>query len=674
LGIFATGSIKGLRLGEAGAGNTFEDLIIAATLDGQKIEAPTVQGNTFGVSKAVGHPSSTLAGHDGFGLMLSDVEGATVGGAGAGQGNSMPGALLSLALLGSHLNHDTISHNTIGTAPPTPFKGFLEFPEDYDTVIGIFSTNIFHGGKSAGQALRIEENTIQGTMIGMDTENVKGLQVFANTLENNALALVDSGSGGGEIDRNSFFNDGFGVLESSEDPSETELKQASVNPEDTKSTTKEGFLNLPDEEYAYEAVDAESTAELGPQSANTSAEPGTENSFLGNRFGADASGTAHPDDLPVLIGGYEQGLRFGGTAPGEGNVVEDNRDGGVLISGKGSHPATVQVLGNTIYNNENFTSVIPLPGLGINLMDEEGIGAGALGVDPQDPEQPAGGANHSQNSPVLDAATAEAGTLTLTLSGSLHGVANTNYLVEVFADEAANPFGAGEGQTLLGRLTLTTNGEGNVAFTSTFTDPGASYRYISSTATTVPGGGEPGVTSEFSVDAPITRPGAASPPAPTTTTSTTTTTTTTTTATATSKGAATTTVSASSSSTTTAGASVTLPAKASCSSATSTPCTVTTSATIPAAATGRASVSAYVSGAGAAKAKRPLTIGHGSMALSAGASAPIHLTLTRQGLALLRSHHTLSITVTVKISGHGRATITRTLHFKLKYKKPAKRR
>jgi hypothetical protein len=655
-GVYAQGSIKGLRIGEAGDGNTFKDDLISAALDGTKLESPAVQGNAFGVPLALANPKDDLKGHDGLGVLLSDVEGATIGG--TGQGNTMPGALIGIALTGTHLNHDTISHNTIGTAPATPFKTFQSLPTEYDSVIGLFSKGLVAGaGKSAGQAMRIEANTIQGTIIGMETENVKGLQVFANTIENDAIGMLDSGSGGEEVDNNNFFYDGLGLFEAAEDPSETQDKQASVNPEDTKPSTREESLSLPDSEYAYEAVDAESTAELGPQSANTSAEAGSENSFLGNRFGVNGSGGAQPDELPVLIGGYEQGLRFGGTGAGEGNVVEDNRSGGLLIAGPGAHPPTVQVLGNTIYNNENFTSAIPIPGLGINLISEEGIGAGALGVDPQDPEQPAGGANHSQNAPVLASAGAEQGTITVT--GSLHGVANTNYVLELFADEQANPFGAGEGEQLLGRLNLATDASGNVNFSASgLSDPGAAFHYVSSTATTVPGGGEPGVTSEFSLDAPIARaatPTSGPAPAPGPSGSA-------------AKGAATTTVSTSGGSASTGTGTVTLPVKASCSSATATPCTVTILASIPAAAASSASVTALLAGKA-----RPITIGHASLHLASGASSALKLTLTRRGLVLLKARHKLSVTVTVTISGSGRRTVSRTLHLKLLYKKPKKR-
>jgi CSLREA domain-containing protein len=677
-GVFALGSIKGLEIGAAGEGDSFKGLLAGALLAGQKLESPTIQGDTFGVPSAVGNPSNSFDQHDAIGLMLSDVQGASVGGASSAQGNLFPGAIAAIAMNGEHLNHDTISHNTIGTPPATPFTTFQNLPSTYESVFGIFTTNVFKptgkGEKIAGQALTLEGNTIQNTVIGIETENVKGLQMFANTLENDALAMADSGSGGEQIggpgagQGNSFLNDGFGLLQSNENPSSSSLQQASVNPEDTKSSTKEGFLGVPDEEVAYDVVDAVSTAALSPTSANTSAEPGSENAITGNRFGISTGGSPQPDELPVTISGDEHGLRFGGTNAGEGNIVENNRAGGLLLGGHLDHYPSAQILGNTIFNNEDFTSSLPIPGLGINLTSQEG--AGVLGVDPQEPIQPAAGANNLQNSPVLSSANSSAGALTLT--GSLHGVGNTNYVLEVYADETQNPFGAGEGQTLLERINLSTDPSGNVVFTSAAAAPGASYRYISATATTVPAGGEPGVTSEFSINQPIATQSSPSTGGGSSSSSTTTGTSPSTSPSPPSpsgpKGAESTTVSAKGGTASTGSSSVTLPVQASCSSATASPCTVTTTATLPSATAGKASVAAVLAGGARAHLKTPLTIGRGSMSLARGASAPLRLSLTKRGLALLRTRHTLAITVTVRITGQGRPTIVRMLHIKLKYK------
>ena len=665
-GVLAGGSIENLKIGYSGEGDTFQSLLVAVALDGTQLKSPLVQSDTFGASYAVGNPEHGVGLHDGFGVMLTDVEGTTIGG-GAGLGNTLPGAFVGMTMAGEHLNNDTISGNTIGTAPAQPFRSFEIVPEDFDSVIGILSPGLFSPIKSAGHAMTFENNTIQGEVIGVTTDNVRGLQMYGNTLENNAFAMLDSGSGGAQIggtgagQGNSFFNDGVGLFQSNVEPTAEELADATVNPEDAKPSTRQNVLSVPDDEAAYDTVDAISTAELSSSSANTSASPGSENVLQGNRFGVTSGGAAKPDQLPVLVAGDEHGLRFGGTGAGEGNIVEDNGAGGVIIGGTAGHYPSVQVLGNTIYNNENFTSALPIPGLGINLVAGEALGYGVLGVDPQDPTQPDNGPNGLQNSPVLEGAAAEAGTLTV--SGSLRGLKSTNYTIELFADERQNPFGAGEGETPLGRLALSTSATGEVAFNAKFADPGTAYSYVSATATTAPEGAEPGVTSEFSLNRPIARPSGSPPPSagPSTGPSTP----------PASKGAPTSAVTSVGTTASTGGATVTLPATVTCSSATSTPCTVEVSATIPAAS---ASITAYLPAAASAKARRPVTIGHSSIRLAAGARATLRLVLTKRGLALLRARHTLSVTVTVKLTGAARAPLTRTLHFKLRYKKPAKRR
>jgi hypothetical protein len=678
IGVLAAGAVNGLQIGTPTAGDKFQGLLIGAALAGEQVSSPSVQGDTFGTNANLGSFETKLGLHDVFGLLLADTQGATIGGTSSGQGNSILGTLIGLGLVGQHLANDTIADNTIGSSSPARFTTFLkaELEEFYGVLGVLFSGNAKPGASNSSQNITFQSNAIQGNMFGMLSVATTGMSLYGNTVQDNAFGLFDLGSGGAQIGSsgrgNAFVNDGFGLLMANTDPSPDELKEAEVNPKDSSPSTREGVLGAPDENLAFDGVNAITTANLSPTSANPPSVPGTNNSIFANNFGVNSAGSAEPNELPVLIAGDEHSLQFGGTAPGQGNTVEDNRDAGVWVAGgEDGHNPTVQILGNTIYNNENFTGTLTgFPGLGIDLINYEGVGAfGPIGVDPEDPTQPDVGANNLQNSPKLSAASSSGGTLTLT--GSLHGVAGTNYLIEVFADENQNPFGAGEGETLLGRLSLTTNAAGNIEFTATFAAPGAGYRFISSTATTVPASG-PGVTSEFSVNVPITM----TPPSPTTSSSTAgTATTPAATTTTTPKGAATTTVSASGSSATTTSPSVTLPVVVSCSSATATPCTVTTTATVPPVGASKATVTATVANSKQKKGKKgkaPLTIGHGSMTLVPGASAPLHLTLSGQGLALLRADHTLAITITVTITGAGRPTITHTLHFQLKFKQPAK--
>jgi hypothetical protein len=115
------------------------------------------------------------------------------------------------------------------------------------------------------------------------------------------------------------------------------------------------------------------------------------------------------------------------------------------------------------------------------------------------------GANRLQNYPDLIAA--QSGS-TVLVSGTLNGMANTTYTVDVYANQTADPSGYGQGQYYLGQTIVHTDGaavstgsSGNVTFAADFSAaslPGGTLPagwYLSATATD-PGGN----TSEFSAD------------------------------------------------------------------------------------------------------------------------------------------------------------------------------
>jgi hypothetical protein len=210
---------------------------------------------------------------------------------------------------------------------------------------------------------------------------------------------------------------------------------------------------------------------------------------------------------------------------------------------------------------------------------------------------------------------------------------------------------------------------GNAAVTGSLaTSSGAEYDFYTGTGTTSgneetngggSGAGGSGTGSTGSTTAVSTSGTAPSSGANTTTTS----------GTSTSSGASTTTVTAGGATITVSGSSVTLPGQASCSDTAASPCTITTTATIPASDASAAAAAAHKH-----KSPTPITIGNGTTTLAAGATGSLHLTLTKQGLAILRSRHTLSITVAVKIAGAGRPSFTRTLQVRLTAKKTARKK
>ena len=80
------------------------------------------------------------------------------------------------------------------------------------------------------------------------------------------------------------------------------------------------------------------------------------------------------------------------------------------------------------------------------------------------PATPTRAPNNLQNFPLLSAATVS-GTVT-TILGTLNSSANTTFRLEFFSNAACDGSGNGEGQTLLGSMSVTTDGTGNASFTA----------------------------------------------------------------------------------------------------------------------------------------------------------------------------------------------------------------
>ena len=157
-----------------------------------------------------------------------------------------------------------------------------------------------------------------------------------------------------------------------------------------------------------------------------------------------------------------------------GNTIAFNSGDGVdvLQSADGD-----SILSNSIFSNAK---------LGIDL--------GGDGVTPNHPGGPiAGEPNGFENYPVLTTAATFGGSIGI--AGTLNSAADTSYTLQFFANPLADPSGFGQGQTLIGTTTVTTDATGNVLFKVSFALPAFAGRIISATATDPNGN-----TSEFSAD------------------------------------------------------------------------------------------------------------------------------------------------------------------------------
>lgn len=171
----------------------------------------------------------------------------------------------------------------------------------------------------------------------------------------------------------------------------------------------------------------------------------------------------------VIVGGSSEGVDAGG------NWISYNSGAGVRVADGDA----VRVRGNVLWNNVQM-----------------GIDLGTAGVTANDAGDGDTGANDLQNFPVLGAATALNGNLTV--SGSLDAGANADYYIDVYANLACDASGHGQGYRYLGRIDTSTAANGQTSFQQGFADdailPG---QFITATATRT-GPTNIGDTSEFS--------------------------------------------------------------------------------------------------------------------------------------------------------------------------------
>ena len=189
----------------------------------------------------------------------------------------------------------------------------------------------------------------------------------------------------------------------------------------------------------------------------------------GNFIGTDVNGVA---PLGTTVGSavrlFGQAAGPNGvtnTQVGPGNVIAYSKfrgpdDGGVQVHGAAS-------VGNTIISNR----IVDNGGLGITLVN---------------------GANNNQAAPVLNGVLSDgSGT---TVSGTLTSTHDTTFSLEFFANESCDGSGAGEGQTVLGSSSVTTDENTGVGIFTAHLLPQTEDQEITATATDPNGN-----TSEFSL-------------------------------------------------------------------------------------------------------------------------------------------------------------------------------
>ncbi|MEW6157926.1 MAG: right-handed parallel beta-helix repeat-containing protein, partial [Verrucomicrobiota bacterium] len=195
------------------------------------------------------------------------------------------------------------------------------------------------------------------------------------------------------------------------------------------------------------------------------------NMIEGNMIGTDSTGLVPlPNGSHGIQTSSSAGKNIiGGESDGAANRIAFNNGDGILI-GSGN--------GNSIRRNRIFSN------------EELGIDIGSNGTMANDNGDADSGANLLQNFPVLTAATHD-GAIT-TISGTLNSTANAEFKLDFFANLLLDASGQGEGEILLGSITVNTDATGNASFNAPL-PLGLAGRYVAATATDANGN-----TSEFS--------------------------------------------------------------------------------------------------------------------------------------------------------------------------------
>lgn len=207
------------------------------------------------------------------------------------------------------------------------------------------------------------------------------------------------------------------------------------------------------------------------------------NVIQGNRIGTDITGTrAMGNHVAGIVLSVATNNVVGGTVDGAANTIAFNGGAGGFFGDAGV--TVVYGSGNAIRGNSIFANV----GLGIELLAG---GFDNAGVTPNDQCDLDFGANNLQNFPVLTVATSNG--ISATIQGTLNSTANTTFSIDLFANQACDPSGFGEGQTFIGSASVRTDGGCNASFNVTIPLPINAGRFITATATDPSGN-----TSEFS--------------------------------------------------------------------------------------------------------------------------------------------------------------------------------
>jgi hypothetical protein len=469
-GVALTASSAFNVLGGTSAAST--NVICANGLDGVSIDGAgsdsnLVEGNLVGVPGA--GAAAMGNGNDGV-AVTGGASDNVIGGSVAGarniiSGNGGSGDGIGVLLLNATTTGNLVSGNFIGTnsagaaAVGNDTWGIIISDSPNNTVGGIAGVpgeapgNVISGNHQGGVGLIGSSSTgdlVLGNLIGTSAD---GLSALGNAFTG---VLFAEGSRGGTA----------GIT--------------GCPSNDTVGGTISGARNIISANNGSQGVsDGVHISGLGAQGL-----PPHGILIQGNFIGTDITGTVAlgngDDGVQIDNGSFDNTI--GGTVSGAGNIIAFSGGNGVTV---GASPADLST-GNAILRNAIFANAklgIDLGGDGVTLNDSSSHS----------------GPNLFQDFPVLSYAVDSGGETVI--AGSLSGIPDTAYRVELFSNRTADPSGHGQGRLFLTFANVTTDSTGHVSFTVDSPTVVAAGQFLSATATD-----QAGNTSEFSADVAVSIP------------------------------------------------------------------------------------------------------------------------------------------------------------------------
>lgn len=424
------------------------------------------------------------------GVSINASTGNVVGGTTPAARNLISGHRLNgINIFGSGAGNNLVQGNLIGTDK----TGAVALGNGQAGVsISGFSGNVVGGttaaarniisGNNTGLQMFTGSNTVQGNYIGTDASGTidlgnSGVGLFMQGGASNLIGgltqvpgqapgNIISGNGSAGIDING--NDAPGhTIQGNLVGVDVSGASALPNNGDGISIRNTGGGNL---------VGDDNAAGRNVVSGNTAHGISLNND--GNRLRNNYVGVG--SDGAAALGNTQNGVLINSR---DNNALTNNR-----IAFNGQDGIALNFFNTGTNNSFLANSIFSNTGLGIDL--------GNNGLTVNDAGDADAGANNLQNFPVVSSAIFSNGATNA--SGTLNSTANTTFTLEFFANAACDNNGHGEGQTLAGTTSVTTDAGGNATFSLVLSNAVVAGQFITATATDPTGN-----TSEFGACAQV---------------------------------------------------------------------------------------------------------------------------------------------------------------------------